>query len=133
MSSQFKALLEAAVKETGADLGKSKDEVAMYMSERTAHLAQIVGFEGFDMAVVAERDNVALFAGLHAVAQSDSIRDRILGIIQGALFIGASALTGGVAGGVGAVADLVGNSDPTPGDEGTDSPETTDPNPGGLS
>lgn len=95
MKNQLEGLLCAAVNDTGLELKKAKDEVAVYMAERTAHLAQIVGLDGFDLAVIAERDNVAMFAGLSAVAQSDAIKDRVLGILQGALWMGAHALSGG--------------------------------------
>lgn len=92
MEASIKNLLESALSELGSDLEKTTDEVAMYAAERTAVLATIIGLPGYEAAVIAERDSVALFAGLNAVEVAEKTRERILGIIQAALFLGAQML-----------------------------------------
>lgn len=93
MQDQFKALLDTALEETGASLERSTAEVAAYAAERTAILATLVGLQGYEQAVIAERDNVVLFAGLQAVEEASEIRLRILSIIQGALFMAAGLIS----------------------------------------
>ena len=90
---QFEALLSSLVSGTGQDLAKSGREIAAYAAQRTAILATLVGQVGYDQALIVERDNVALFAGLQAVSNADGLRDRILGALQGALFMAAGALS----------------------------------------
>jgi hypothetical protein len=90
----FRLLLDSALKETGASLEQSTAEVAQYAAERTAYLSTLVGQPGFELAVQAERDAVALFAGIVAVGQAQAVQGRIIGVIQGALFMGAKALAG---------------------------------------
>lgn len=87
----LKNLLETAARETGAQLKRSAFEVAAYTAQRTAHLASIAGQAGFAEAVTAERDAVATFAGIRAVAEADAADHRILGIIEGALAVAALA------------------------------------------
>lgn len=86
-------LLEAAAKETGLELVKTAAEVTAYAAQRALHLASIVGESGYDEALTAEADSVALFAGIHAVKAADAADARLLGIIQGALM---AAAAGGV-------------------------------------
>lgn len=59
----MRAALQAAAAETGHAV---HDSVAVYAAARAAHLAGIVGQPGFDEAVAAERDAVALYAGVYA-------------------------------------------------------------------
>lgn len=92
MDQDLKSLFESAIAETGIDLQQSAHDVALYTSQRMAHLALIVGLPGYEEALVAERDNVALFAGISAVNSADAADQRIIGIIQGALAIGAKAI-----------------------------------------
>lgn len=92
MQTEFKNLIDSALQETGASLKQSSQEVAAYAAQRAAFLSTLVGQPGFEQAVIAERDNVALFAGIVAVGQVVAIQAKIVGVIQGALFIGASAL-----------------------------------------
>lgn len=92
MEETLKNLLESALEETGADLEATTSEVALYAAQRTAVLATLVGLNGYEQAVIAERDNVALRAGLSAVSVADAARERLLGVIQGALFLGAQML-----------------------------------------
>ena len=88
---QFSAALDTALKETGLQLQKSAHEVATYASLRSVHLAGAVGQKGFQEAVVAERDAVALYAGIQAVNNADAADNRLLGLIHGALAMAVSA------------------------------------------
>lgn len=89
----FKELLEAAVKETGAKLKEKPALLASYMAERAAHLSTIAHEPGFEKAVRAERNNVALRAGIEAHNSASMIDWQIIGLIQGALRVAAVALT----------------------------------------
>lgn len=91
----LKELLKEAVNDTGRDLSTSLDEVALAMSESTARLALSVGQPGFEMALIAERDIVAIKAGLSAVGSADAIDNRIIGVIQGGLSMAARAIAPG--------------------------------------
>jgi hypothetical protein len=88
----YKDLLEDALEETGLALKQRAQSIAVYMAERAAHLATIAHEPGFEQAVRAERNSVALRAGLSMSAEAESLDQRIIGIIQGALRIGAAAL-----------------------------------------
>lgn len=88
---QFSAALDTALKETGLQLQKSAHEVATYAALRSVHLAGAVGQKGFQEAVVAERDAVALYAGIQAVKNADAADNRVLGLIHGALAMAFSA------------------------------------------
>lgn len=101
MEEQLKNLLESALSETGADLQETASAVALYAAERTAILAVLIGQPGYELAVIAERDNVVLMSGINAVDQADAVRQRIIGVIQGALFLGAQALANSVGPGEG--------------------------------
>ncbi len=88
---QFTAALDTALRETGLQLEKSAHEVAVYAALRSVQLTKAVGQKGFQEAVVAERDAVALYAGIQAVNNADAADARILGLIHGALAMGISA------------------------------------------
>lgn len=92
LKEELKQLLESAIKETGGNLAVSSKELANYMSERAAHLSTIVGQTGFHMAVIAERDSVALRAGLNATNFGDGVTQRLVGLLQGALALAAKLL-----------------------------------------
>ena len=98
ISQHILSLLENALAEF--DLGGfstgSVDRVAEYAAGRSAHLATLVDDPGFEYAVRAERDAVALFAGLETVASADAFDARMVGLIHGILGIAARALSSGV-------------------------------------
>ena len=88
--------LFAAITETGVNLQKSAAEVAAYAAERALHLSTIVGQLGYDEAVIAERDAVALFAGVSAAVTADAADNRIVGLIQaGIAMLAAGAANAG--------------------------------------
>lgn len=90
--SEFKDLLEDTLRETGLQLTEQIDTLAVYAAERAEHLANISGEPGFAQAVTAERDALAIRAGIAAVDVASSTEQRLLGVIAGALRIGAAAL-----------------------------------------
>lgn len=92
MEQEFKDLLESFLEETGAQLSADAQEVVAYMDERAAHLSTLVGQPGFQMAVAAERDSVAIKASIEVMDNADAVDQRFVGLIQGALAIGAKAL-----------------------------------------
>ncbi len=78
-------LLRSALKETGISLGISADELVRYTAEVGAKLALAVGEPGFEKALVAARNAVALKAGLNATLEAEAADARIVGVIQGVL------------------------------------------------
>lgn len=89
---EFTDLITNAVEGLGTSLKIDVDLLALYAAERMEHLSLLVGQEGFSEAVIAERDNVVLEAGILATRQADIADQRLVGIIQGALYFGAVAL-----------------------------------------
>ena len=77
--------LAAFAAQTGRALRADIKAVGAYAAERAAHLATLSGQPGFEDAVLAERDNVVLRAGIAATQRGDNIDQRLIGIIQGAL------------------------------------------------
>tara|TARA_R110000822_G_scaffold120633_3_gene254144 strand:- start:7173 stop:7460 length:288 start_codon:yes stop_codon:yes gene_type:complete len=92
VAEEFLALIEDAVAETGTDLAETKELVAGYMAERATHLSTIAHEPGFGQAVIAERNNVAMRAGLAISADAAAVDNRWIGMIGGALRIAAIAL-----------------------------------------
>lgn len=88
----IKETLDTALDEIGVDLKQETAAIAAYAAERATFLASIVGQPGYAEAVRAERDNVALRAGIATVAQATSAEQRLLGVLQAALQMGAAAL-----------------------------------------
>ncbi len=78
--------------EAGVDLAESLTEATAYAAERAEHLASIVGEIGFEEAVQAERDSVLLRATSDAIQSADQIDARLLGIVEGAMTLGARAI-----------------------------------------
>lgn len=89
---EFQRMLENTAARLGRELQANMDEVRLYASERMLHLSTIVDEPGYDEALLAERDNVALRAGLNAVSAGDAADREIIGVIAGSLAIGARAL-----------------------------------------
>lgn len=91
MKTEFEELLNATIQGTSI----STAEVAAYAAEQAAMLKNVANQPGYHQAVLAARDNVALKAGIKASEQADATDSRIIGIIEGALFMGAKVLAGG--------------------------------------
>jgi hypothetical protein len=92
IADQFKSLLESTADRLGVELNLAGDGVRNYAKKRMLFLASIIDEPGFDLALLAERDNVAIQAGLSAVAIGDAADVELKGVILGALAIGARAL-----------------------------------------
>ena len=92
VAKEFLDMITDAVEETGADLTESKEEIAAYAAERAQHLSTIAHEPGFGQAVVAERNNVAMRAGIEISDDAAAVDSRWIGMIGGALRIAAIAL-----------------------------------------
>ncbi len=92
MENEFRDLLSDFLDETGAELRGDLNAVVLYANERTAHLSTLAGQPCFQEAVRAERDNVMLEAAINTVDAADGTDQRLIGLVQGALAIGAKAL-----------------------------------------
>jgi hypothetical protein len=84
--------LSGAVNRLGKSLEGSVDELRTYAAERMLHLSTLIGQKGYQEALLAERDNVALKAGILAVDAGDRADAELLGLITGAIAVGARAL-----------------------------------------
>ena len=90
---EIENLLVDVMTETRVSLKKAASELAAFVVERATHLATLVDDPGFQEAVRAERDAVALEAGIIAVGAADAADAQIVGVIQGALAITARLLS----------------------------------------
>lgn len=94
IENEFRDLIKSYLAETGEELDASADELAVYAASRAAHLATIAGEPGFEVAVRAERDSIALKAGIAVTLNAAAADQRLIGIIQGSLQVAARALAG---------------------------------------
>lgn len=78
-------LLRSALTETGVSLKISADELVRYVAEQGATLALAIGEPGFDKALIAARNAIALKAGLNATLEAEAADARIVGVLQGVL------------------------------------------------
>lgn len=92
---EFMGVLMSGLEETGVDLQADLADVRLYASEQLAVLALAVGEPGYAAAVIAARDNVLMKMGLSVVSAADAADNRIIGIVQGALALGAKVIAGG--------------------------------------
>lgn len=81
----FEDTLSEILEQTGKSLSVDITAVAAYAAVRSAFLSTLVGQPGFADAVLAERDNVLLKAGIKATRSSDQFDQRLVGAIQAAL------------------------------------------------
>lgn len=88
----LRKLLDDSLAGLGTDIRKNRDELAEYMAARAAHLQAIQGEPGYDQAVMAERNNVALEAGLNAHAAAGAVDSRLLDVLLGGIQVAALAL-----------------------------------------
>lgn len=86
---QFEELFKSSAKQLNLKI--DLETAGAYAAERAAYLSTLVGLPGFDLAVIAERDNVFLRSGLSVTQAADKVGSMFLGIIQGALVIGATS------------------------------------------
>lgn len=94
----FMSVLQGTLKETGRELKVSVSDLRQRAAEQMAQLALAAGEPGYDRAVIAARDNVLLLAGIESVERADAVDNRIIGVVQAGLFMGAKVLAGGGSG-----------------------------------
>lgn len=82
---QLIASLTDQLKQTGKQFAVAAEEVASYTVERAQHLTTLAGDPNFNEALIAERDAVALKAGIAAVDNADTTDAKIVAFIQGVL------------------------------------------------
>lgn len=87
----FLTLLQTSGLEALGEAQMEVTEVAEYVATRASHLSKAINEPGFQQAVLAERDNVALFAGISAVNLAEAQQLRFMGLIEGSLTLGARA------------------------------------------
>lgn len=85
MSKHIDDLFHQALKDTGVRVQATAAGVAAYAAEQASLLASCVGLPGFDEAVKAAADNVALFAGIRAAKEGDAADARARGLLTGLL------------------------------------------------
>lgn len=87
--------LEQALLETGVDLQHSVAEIGARAAERGVHLASIANEPGYAEAVIAERDALAIYAGIEAVERADSADEKARAMAMGILHVWILAAVGG--------------------------------------
>lgn len=91
-ASTLTTLLKANALETGAELKGDLIEAETYAAQILTELTAAASEPGYDQALIAARNSIALkYAGL-AVEQADKIDARVTGIIFGALGVATQAL-----------------------------------------
>lgn len=93
MADEMVELLRDAGRRLGRELNEDGlENVRAYAAERMLHLSTFVGEDGYYAALIAERDNVALRAGIEITEAADAADYEFLGIIGGVLGTAARAL-----------------------------------------
>lgn len=92
VAKQLESMIADALKETGAQASMSAKDMAVEVQASAARLSGAVGQAGYDEALRAERDTLALKAGLKLVTAADAADARVVGIVQGAIGILVAAL-----------------------------------------
>jgi len=89
VADELARVLTDAAREEGRDLLVDAQAVRAVIAASVERLAASVGQPGYRDAVIAERDAVALASAVVAVDSGDAADRRLLGIIEGALTVGA--------------------------------------------
>lgn len=81
----LESIFVRAAADAGVALSETPRELALYTTRRAQHLSTITHEPGFDVALAAERDSIAIRAGI-AIDNVATLGDRwFLGVVQGAL------------------------------------------------
>jgi len=93
---EFRDLFDQSVERLETNLQISTDDLAAIAAEESDRLARILenNEPGFEQALIAARDNVALRAGLAVGAFASGLDREWLGLIAGALRFAAGAAAG---------------------------------------
>ncbi len=78
--------------EMGLELSDDLESVAEYAAQRADILSLAIGEPGFEFALKAERDNIALRSAHIGVERADDIDAKILAATRGGLVLAARAL-----------------------------------------
>ncbi len=92
LAHELERTLRESADRLGVSLNENTDEVRNYTSERMLHLSGIIDEPGYSQALVAEGINVALKAVEGSVETADEVDKELLGMVIGALSIGARAV-----------------------------------------
>lgn len=93
LGNELVSTIEETARQLGRDLSVDLTELRAYSAQRMMHLSTIIDEPGYFEALEAERDNVALKAGIRLVDAADRIDRQLIGIVAGALAVGARALS----------------------------------------
>jgi len=95
MGQQFFDTLLEPLRALGINLTDAGATVKVHAAESMAKLATLAGQAGYEMAVEAERDSVLAKSGIELAKAADGADAKALGLVEGALRMGAGFLTGG--------------------------------------
>ncbi len=84
-------MLEAL--DTSTEMVGDLEGLIEYVAARTGVLALSADEPGFNMAIEAERDNIALYATTEAVTRADEVDRRILAVIRGSIVLAARGVS----------------------------------------
>lgn len=90
VADEFVLLIQSAAKELGKSVNASR--VRALAENKMVQLAAAVGQPGYDQALIAARNTVAMELGLEAVSVADAADAQLRGVIMGALSMGARLL-----------------------------------------
>ncbi len=76
----------------GVSLKDCLQDAAIYAAERVEVLSAAMSEPGFELALKAERDNIALKVAISAVERADEIDARILAVTRSSLVLAARGL-----------------------------------------
>lgn len=82
----------AQAQEIGIEVTDDLREASQYASEVAAELSAAVGSEGFDRALLAARDSVALKVTSQAITRADALDARFLTFVQSLVGLASRAL-----------------------------------------
>lgn len=91
---ELKTMLADAAKRLGRNLNGNLEEVRVYAATRMLHLSGLIGQPGYQEALLAERDNVAMMAGIAGINAADAADRELIGAIGGGMALGARMLVG---------------------------------------
>jgi len=92
LKEELSNLLKGVMEDTGKALKKSSKEIAQMTVDQAKLLAGLRDSPDFDFMVKVIKNNIAMQAGLAAVAEADAVDARIHGVIETTLSIASKAL-----------------------------------------
>lgn len=92
VAEEFRRTLVDAGNRLGAEFGDGLAEIEPFVQQQLELLSRTVDEPGYETALVSARNSVALRLGIQAVDAGDAVDREIIGLITGALAIGARAV-----------------------------------------